>query len=147
VEIIDGWEVPDVEVFASDLEPVVLIPHRTTMMHPLSRSSRSAPRAEMSNACCRSRTPSTLSHSSQRHAPQLSEHPALPFSGEPLAAFAWNIRDLHFDSVCLAASENSHMVRVVFALFAAVKHETPRSRRMSALVWRGRRTRTRRPPA
>lgn len=68
------------------------------------------------------------SHSSQRHAPQLSEHPALPFSGEPLAAFAWNIRDLHFDSVCLAASENSHLVRVVFALFAAVKHETPRSR-------------------
>jgi hypothetical protein len=39
-EIIDGWAVLYVEVFASDLEPVALILRRATMMRPLWRSSR-----------------------------------------------------------------------------------------------------------
>jgi hypothetical protein len=39
-EIIDGWAVPSLEVFAADLEPVALMPRRTTVMRPLSRSGR-----------------------------------------------------------------------------------------------------------
>jgi hypothetical protein len=88
--------------------------------------------------------------SKRRAASQLSEHPALPFvltafarapfallSGrflarETMASFAWNIRDLHCDSVCFAASQNSHLVRVVSALRAATKHKRREvARRMS----------------
>jgi hypothetical protein len=39
-KIIDGWAVPDLEVFAPDLEPVALMPRRTTMRPPLPSSRR-----------------------------------------------------------------------------------------------------------
>jgi len=39
-----------------------------------------------------------------------------------MAPFAWNIRDLHCYSVCLAAPENLHLVRV-FSRFAVLQNE------------------------
>ena len=86
---------------------------------------------------------------------QLSEHPALALSlkarartpiallsgrflaRETMVSFAWNIRDLHCYSVCVAASQSSHLVRnlvrVVFALRAPQKANAAKSQRMKLL--------------
>jgi hypothetical protein len=132
-EIIEGWALP-----------MRKCSRRISSPFALRLRGRSRPR-HAGGECVRS------SNSKRRAASQMSEHPALPFSvtafapalfallsnrflaAKQWALFARNTRDLHCYSVCFAAAENSHLVwknlvRVVFALRAAAKHETPRSR-------------------
>lgn len=92
-EIIDGWAVPDVDVFAPDLEPVALHPRRTTTTAPLRRSSprRIAPvgearvlplappliaRSLFAPLARRAEVRARRSHARRRRAARLSEHPA-----------------------------------------------------------------------
>ena len=54
-----------------------------------------------------------------------------------MTPFAWNIRDLHCYSVCLAAPENTHLVRnlvrLVFGFLASEKANAAKWRLESAL--------------
>ena len=60
-----------------------------------------------------------------------------------MTPFAWNIRDLHCYSVCLAAPENTHLVRnlvrLVFGFLAPEKAKAAKWRLLKCFIWRGRR--------
>jgi hypothetical protein len=68
-----------------------------------------------------------------------------------MTPLAWNIRDLHCYSVCLAAPENTHLVRnlvrLVFGFLAPEKAKAAQMAAGECFIWRGRRGSNPRPPA